>query len=178
MLTNLTGTQVAQTVTNNVVLLVLTVGDVLSPRRLLSITAPELSASATKVWLSVSTNTGLTGPNPVIVSGPNLPTKVSSSLKTDASVVATKSMNPLAKVTTTKWSAAVNTPTKDLDSPPEITTENMNAAPKTTVPVLDSLGTETCLTSSLNAVKTMVTLVLSAKIAHKYKANLIFHTFI
>jgi hypothetical protein len=145
---------------------------------ILNTTVPELFANVTKVWLSVSTNTGLTGTNPVIVSGQNPPTKVSSSLKTDASVVATKSMNPHAKVTTINLSAAVNTPTKDLDSPPEITTENMNAAPKTTVPVLDSLGTETCLTSSLNAVKTMVTLVLSAKIAHKYKANLIFHTFI
>lgn len=165
MLTNLPGTQLAQIVMIKEVLLVLMVGDVLLPRKLLNITAPELFANVTKVWLSVCTNTGLTGTNPVIVSGQNPPTKVSSSSKTDASVVATKSMNLLAKVTITNSSAAVNTPTLDLASQPETTTENTNAALKITVPVLDSHGTETCLTSSLNAVKTTVTLVLLAKTA-------------
>jgi len=157
--------------TTKEVSLVPTVGEKLSTKKPSNITVPVLSVNVTKVCPCVCTNTGLTGTNLVIVSGQNLLMKVFSSLKTDVLVAVLKSMNLLAKVTTTISSVAVFTLTWDPASQPEITTENSNAVPKVKVLVPVWTGMETCTTDSLNAVITVLSVLLE-QIAKQNKSTI------
>jgi len=160
--TDLPGTLMTERITPRGVSSVPTVGGSTTTTEPSSTTAREQSASATEASLCDSTNTGLTGPSLDIESGPSLPTKVSSSSRSDAS----SKVLPVLDLSTSS-SAAVDTTPWVADSPPGTTVEPELAAARPRALVRVSDGTEICTTLLPSVARTEKSLTVEPQPAVK-----------